>query len=304
MLGLCKGLLSSLFLFLNTLFWCLLLYGLVVLRVLCPFASGRAVCTRWMAKVAECWIAGNGLALAALHDIRWDIRGNPKIAPNLSYLVSANHQSWVDIVILQKVFNHRIPFIRFFIKQELVYVPLLGIAWWALDFPRMKRYSREFLDRHPEKRGEDLATTRRICERFRGTPISVLNFLEGTRFSSEKHRRQASTFKNLLRPKTGGLAFVIESMGTQFHSLLDITIFYPEGAVSLWGLLSGKLKSVIVEIDEIVIPSALLTGSYLEDPTYREQMQDWVFEIWQRKDLRLEQLKLGEYSSTSLPQRS
>ncbi len=55
------------------------------------------------------------------------------------YLVSSNHQSWVDILVLQRIFHGRIPFLKFFLKQELIWVPVIGLAWWALDFPFMKR---------------------------------------------------------------------------------------------------------------------------------------------------------------------
>jgi len=285
-----QGFLSSVFLFFNTLFWCGCIYTLVLIRLLMPTRSLRDACSRAMVKIAENWIAGNGRALDAIQNIQWQIRGLEGLSYERCYLVSANHQSWVDIVVLQKALNRRIPFLRFFIKQELVYVPLLGLAWQALDFPRMKRHSKEYLEKHPEKRGEDLATTKRICEKLRGKHISVLNFLEGTRISPAKMAKQQSPYRHLLKPKTGGLAFVIESMGDQFHSLLDITIVYPQGAVTLWQLMSGQLRKVIVEIREIPIPREFLGKNYLEDAHYREQMQSWVLQMWQRKDQRIDEL--------------
>lgn len=242
------------------------------------------MCSHWMVACAENWIACNNWVLDTFYGIRWDIRGLEGLSIERSYLVTANHQSWVDIVILQKIFNRRIPFARFFIKQELVYVPLLGLAWHSLDFPRMKRYSREYLEKHPEKRGEDLATTRRMCEKLRGKPIAVLNFLEGTRFTQAKHDKQKSPYKFLLKPKTGGLAFVIESMGDQFHSMLDVTIHYPYGPVTLWGLLKGAMPEVRAEVREIPIPTEFIGKVYLEDPVHREHIQAWVHDIWETKD--------------------
>ena len=291
MINTIRGVVSATHLLLNTVFWCTLLYIFALLRLILPFHSTRNLCAAMITQIAELWIACNRAGLATLQNITWTVRGLETLNPERSYLVCANHQSWTDIVILQTVFNRRIPFLRFFIKQELIYVPLLGLAWQALDFPRMKRHSKEFLEKHPEKRGEDLATTRRFCERLRGKRISVLNFLEGTRFSRSKHARQQSPYKNLLKPKTGGLAFVIETMGDQFHSLLDVTIYYPAGAVELWGLLSGGLKEAVVEVREIPIPKDLIGGSYLEDAKYRERMQQWVADLWQRKDHRLSELK-------------
>ncbi len=186
-----------------------------LLRLPMPVKSLRDFFSRVMVGIAENFISCNNWFLDTFYRIHWDVRGLEGLRMDRNYLVSANHQSWVDIVVLQKVLNRRIPFGRFFIKQELIYVPLLGLAWQALDVPRLKRYSKEsFPDKHPEKkRGEDLATTRRMCETLRGKPIAILNFLEGTRFTAAKHAKQNSPYKNLLKPKTGWLAFVIEAMG-------------------------------------------------------------------------------------------
>lgn len=291
MLSLFKGILSFTFFALNTLFWCVLIYVFVLLKLLSPSKALKDRCSEIMVRIAETWIAGNSWAFGILHNIHWQVDSTAQLSSQSSYLVSANHQSWTDIVVLQHIFNRRIPFLRFFIKQQLKYVPLLGLAWAALDFPMMKRYSKDFLLKHPEKRGEDLETTRRICNRLRGKRISVLNFLEGTRLTASKHQRQESPFQNLLKPKVGGLAFVIEAMGDQFDALLDVTIFYPRGAVSLWGLLKGDMSEVIVEIRQIQIPPELIGGSYLGDPTYREKMQNWVQNLWQEKDQALTRLK-------------
>lgn len=84
-------------------------------------------------------------------------------------------------MVLCCVFKDRIPMPKFFLKQQLLYVPFIGMACWALDMPFMRRYSREYLLRHPHKRGQDLATTRRSCEKFRAVPTTVVNYVEGTR---------------------------------------------------------------------------------------------------------------------------
>jgi 1-acyl-sn-glycerol-3-phosphate acyltransferase len=123
------------------------------------------------------------------------------------YLVLSNHQSWVDILILQKVFNRRIPFMRFFLKQQLIWVPMLGLAWWALDFPFMQRHTKSQLQKRPELAGQDIAATRKACEKFLGKPVSIMIFPEGTRFTPAKHAQQQSPFQHLLKPKSGGMAY-------------------------------------------------------------------------------------------------
>ncbi len=285
-----KGILASAFFALNTLFWCLLLFFFTTLKLCIPHPGTRRRCTRIMVVIAENWISCNSAGIALLNRIRWEVDSLDGLSRDKSYLVCANHQSWIDIVVLQHVFNRRLPFFRFFLKDQLKYVPLLGAAWWALDFPFMKRHSKAYLEKHPEKRGEDLASTRRACERFRGSPISVINFLEGTRFTPAKHRAQQSNYKHLLMPKAGGIAFVLDAMGSQFDCLIDVTIHYPGGAQSLGGLLSGKVRHVIVKVDRRPIPKEVLGGDYHSDSAFRERVQNWVREIWEQKDRRLDGL--------------
>lgn len=171
-----------------------------------------------------------------------------------------------------------------------MYVPFLGIAWWALDFPFMQRFSKEYLEKHPDMRGKDLETTRKACAKFQGSRISIINFLEGTRFTKAKHDAQKSPYKNLLKPKTGGIAFVIDAMGPQFKSLLDVTLFYPEGARSLWELFSGRVNEVVVRVRQLEIPQDMLGGNYLEDEAYRERLQEWLRTLWKEKDDLLSEL--------------
>jgi 1-acyl-sn-glycerol-3-phosphate acyltransferase len=247
-------------------------------------AKIRQSLTHVMVAIAENWTDVNNLIIDIFDHTVFEIQGLEELNPQQSYFVCSNHQSWADIVILQRVFNRRIPFLRFFLKQELLWVPFLNVAWWALDFPFMKRYTSAYLAKHPEKKGQDLETTRRSCERFKGSPISVMNFLEGTRFTSLKHTKSKSPYKHLLPPKAGGLAFVLECMGEQFDSLLDVTIIYSKTSPTLWDLLSGKLEKVVVFITKIEIPTQMIEGEYTDDPAKREAVQAWTRQIWLKKD--------------------
>ena len=287
-----KGAIATLILICNTLFWCLFIYLFAILKFCVPIKSFRSWCSRIMVAIGENWISGNSFEIRLMHPVEWKVTGLDGLDKNKSYLVYANHQSWVDIVALQKIFNRRIPFLRFFLKRELAYVPLLGLAWWALDFPFMQRYSKEYLAKNPQMRGKDLETTRKACERFQGTPISILNFLEGTRFSASKRDKTKSIYKNLLQPKTGGIAFVLQTMGPQFDAILDVTIVYPDGVPSIWGLLSGQLDRVVADVRRVEIPKSLLEGNYLEQDDVRERMQAWIKESWMQKDQLIDRLNI------------
>ena len=271
----------------NTLFWCALLFAVTLAKLLIPVAAWRQICSKVLVLIAEAWVAVNSWGLAVTQPTRWDVEMPDTLSPGASYLVVSNHQSGVDIPVLQKVFLGRIPFLRFFLKQQLIWVPVLGAAWWALDFPFMKRHSREYLERHPEKRGEDLATTQRACARFRGVPVSILNFAEGTRFTETKRARLQSPFRHLLPPKTGGIAFTATAMGGTLRSLLDVTIAYPDGRPKVWDLLSRGIPRIVVRGREIPIPAEWSTGDYQEDAAFRERMQAVVRGLWQEKDALL-----------------
>ncbi len=260
---------------------------IAVIKACVPLRAIRRVCDYVLMAIAESWIAVNSAAIRSLTRMRFTVQVDATLRDDGHYLVLANHQSWVDIPVLQAIFNRRIPLLRFFLKSQLFWVPLLGLAWWALDFPFMKRYSKETLAKHPELAGRDIEATRRACEKFRHIPVSVMNFVEGTRLTPAKHRQQESPFLYLLRPKAGGVAFVINALGDALQSILDVTIVYPDGRNTLKDLFADRIPEVRVHVRELPIPAAIATGSYETDPLAREQAQQWINELWNEKDARI-----------------
>ena len=224
------GVLSTFILFVNTVVWVIPIYIVALLRLCCPAGAVQRYLRRVAIGAARNWVSGNNLNFALMRTAEWDVRGVEQLRSDGSYLVSANHQSWTDVLVLQKVFSRRIPFLMFFIKKELVWVPILGLAWKGLDFPFMQRFSRAYLAEHPEMKGRDLETTRKLCDKLRGEPVSIMNFLEGTRFTEGLHEKQKSPYHHLLSPKAGGAAFVMNAIGDQLDSMLDVTIAYPAGS--------------------------------------------------------------------------
>lgn len=253
-------------------------------KALIPIEAFRRPCSAALTWLAESWVAVNNLLIKLLIGGSWEISGLKALEPGRSYLVSSNHQSWTDIVVLQRVMSQRIPFLRFFIKQELIWIPILGVCWWGLDFPFMKRYSREYLEKHPEKRGADMEATRRSCERLRDVELCLTNFLEGTRFTPAKHRSQKSPYRYLLSPRAGGVAFVLGALGDKLTQMVDVTIIYPDGAPKMWEFLCGRVRRIIVDVRVRQIPVELRRGDYAQDEQYRTAVQNWVREIWTEKD--------------------
>ena len=256
---------------------------------LIPIKPTRKICTRILIMIATRWIHNNTFLCCRILGIKVNITGNTDLPMREWYLVISNHQSWSDIVVLQIVFNGKIPMLKFFLKKELIWVPLLGIAWWALDFPFMKRYSSDFIARYPHLKGKDIEITKKACEKFSTTPVSVMNFVEGTRFTEQKHNRQKSPFKYLLKPKAGGTGFVFTAMGHQLHSILNVTIKYPQGDLNFWNFVCGRIDTVNVHIEKIPVTEELI-GDYVSDPEYQKRFQNWLNDIWIKKDGTFEEM--------------
>jgi 1-acyl-sn-glycerol-3-phosphate acyltransferase len=228
------------------------------------------------------------MALAYRSD--WRVQGVEGLRYEGWYLVNCNHQSWVDIFVLQEALNGRIPVLKFFLKFELIYVPVIGLAWWALDFPFMKRHSRAALRKNPELRNDDRESARRACAKFAKTPTSVMNFAEGTRFTAEKRETQASPYTYLLKPKAGAMAMALQAMGAQFHSLIDASIAYPDGIPTFWQYLCGQVPRAILRVRQVEIPMEYCTGDYENDRAMRKSVHRWLDDIWQHKDGELREM--------------
>ncbi|WP_125721262.1 acyltransferase [Pseudoalteromonas rubra] len=272
----------------NTLIWFIPIFLLGVIKLL-PISPLQKVASRIAKGCASLWVAGNNLNQSIVSPFRLTVSMPDSMKAQDWYLVIANHQSWVDILILQRVLHRKIPFLNFFLKKELLYVPVLGLAWWALDFPFMKRTSKSQLKKNPKLRGKDVETTRKACEKFKTMPVSIVNFVEGTRFTTQKHQRQSSPFKHLLKPKAGGIAFVMQAMGEQINQVVNVTIHYPGGIPSFMDFVAGRVDEVTVQI-ELMPVSADLIGDYSNDNEFRVRFQSELNRLWGQKDQQLEAL--------------
>jgi len=271
----------------NTFFWATPILIFALLKFLLPFSKAAKIFNYLLNGCATAWIGTNGWINRLSKSISWEIDIPTELSKQQWYLVVANHKSWLDIMALQQTFNGKIPFLKFFLKQELFWVPVLGLAWWALDFPFMKRYNKSYLKKYPHKKGQDFITTQKACEKFKSIPISIMNFAEGTRFSEAKKDNQNSPYQHLLKPKSGGIGYVLSLMGEEINQMLDVTINYPDNDdFSFWDFLCGRVPRVQLHAELVQIPQGV-KGDYVDDPEHRKQVQQWLNQLWSQKDRRL-----------------
>ncbi|NMM41316.1 acyltransferase [Pseudoalteromonas arctica] len=280
---------SIFFYTINTLIWFVPIFicGLIKLIPIKPLQKLMS----WTAKqCASIWVTFNTLNQKLLTPTKLSVTGLEELKLKDWYLVIANHQSWVDILVLQRVFNRKIPFLNFFLKKELIYIPILGLCWWALDFPFMTRTSKSQLKKNPKLRGKDLETTRKACEKFKEMPVSIVNFVEGTRFTPQKHARQNSSFPHLLKPKAGGVAFVMQAMGEQISKVVNVTIQYPDGIPTFIDFACGRVKQINIHV-EVMPVSQELIGDYTGDSEFRVRFQSELNRLWQEKEQQLSEFE-------------
>ncbi|MBW3141453.1 acyltransferase [Ferrimonas balearica] len=270
---------------LSVLFWGGLIILLAPIKLL-PIPALRRQISALCNACMHGWVATNYGVLRLTTKTRWEVDGlsESQLSKQGWYLVLANHLSWADIVVVTVVLRNQVPMLKFFLKQQLLYVPVMGLACWALDMPFMRRYTKSQIARNPALKGKDIETTRRSCEKFKDLPTCVINFVEGSRLTRTKHQRQRSPFRYLMKPKAGGIAFALNTLGSQFDQLLDVTIVYPDAPENImWALLQGKLDRIHVSVRTLPM-SEVPVGDYDSDKAYRVTFQHWLNGLWLEKD--------------------
>ena len=275
---------------LNTLFISIAALVLFVISLILPIRSWRNFFSLLLHElIPTAWAASNNFIMWLTTKTQWEIHGTGELDEKGWHLLICNHISWLDIIVLEKVFAHKIPMLKFFMKRELLWtLPVAGVVCWILGFPFVQRYSKEYLKKHPEKAGRDLENTKKLCEKFKDQPMTIANYVEGGRINKERHQEQASPYKHLLKPKAGGFAFVLAVMEDRLSTIINTTIVYPDPKTTLWQFCCGKIKKIIVHYEVIPIDKELI-GDYHQDKKYRVQVQQWLNQLWHEKDLLIDQ---------------
>ena len=245
-------------------------------------------------QLANSWInVNNHLIEHVMPQLKWDVQIDPNLDLSLDgrYLMICNHQSWVDTTVNQYIGLKRMPLTRFFTKWELIFIPFVGQAFKILGFPMMKRHSKAQIAKNPDLKNRDIEEARKACEQLLSQPFTLLNYVEGTRFTQAKHDTQKSPYTHLLKPKAGGLALALKILGQKVDALVDMTIVYDDHVPEYSQFWLGDLKRIAVNLRKIEIPEWIHAGDYENDREYRVRFHRWLQEIWTEKDQLISQMK-------------
>ncbi|MCV2884695.1 acyltransferase [Aestuariibacter sp. AA17] len=274
----------------NLSFWGGIIIAMGFIKLLLPFQFTTRILNPVMGQFSILFGVCSVLIIKLTNRIEWDFKIKGELGKDKWYLMMPNHLSWLDIILLFDFASGRIPAPKFFLKKELIWVPFVGLGAWALDMPFMQRYSRAFLDKYPHLKGKDIETTKKSCEKFKNTPVTVINFVEGTRYTMDKHKLKNSPFASLLPPKAGGAAFTLAAMGELFSNILDVTILYPNNTKRpMLDMLSGRLNKVVLHVDVLPVTEDVV-GDYFNNEDFRKRFQAWLNGVWESKDKLITQL--------------
>ena len=254
--------------------------------------TGAPIADKTVIKITNHWISSNNALIDNMLPRKdWRISLPDDVNTEGKYLLISNHQSWVDTSIVQYISEKRLPLTRFFTKFELIYIPIVGQAFYFVDFPMMRRHSKEAVAKNPALKGQDIEEAKRACALLKDKPFTLLNYLEGTRFTQAKHEQQKSPYTHLLKPRAGGLSLAINALGSEMDGLLDMTIVYPDGVPTYSDLWKGNIKRLGVDVRYLDIPAELFAGikrgGYENDEQVKAQMFAWIEQVWRDKDQRI-----------------
>ena len=258
-------------------------------RAVIPLKSFKLFLAKISNQIGDLTVYGLKLIMLLMHGNNIQVINNEKYDMNKWYMAMSNHQSWADIFVLLTVANKKIPLLKFFMKKELWWIPFVFLANKTLNMPFVNRHSKKAIEKNPSLRTKDYENTLKSCKRFLRAPSTIFSYAEGTRFTSKKHKAQNSKYKNLLQPKIGGMATALSAM-PEIDTLINFSVVYKSKKRSAWSFLNGEMKDVKVFIKSYKIPENLKNRNYGSDHLYREEFKEWIEEIWDEKDRKIDEL--------------
>lgn len=282
------AILSLVYITINLFLGVLPLLVLATLKLIVPHQGFKTFLYRLMLAIYVYAVKVDNILLQRLLGIRFDVNGLEGMDPTRNYLVISNHRSWADILVLQSLLIRGAPIIKFIVKSEIVFIPLVGLICWAYEYPFVKRQSLKDKSRKNDNRKRDLQTIDAQLAVLGKHPTTIINFLEGTRFSLVKSKKHNSPHRHLLKAKAGGLSYILKTFGSQIDTVLDFTLAYDAEEPVFWKFLGGACKQVKVDVRHISMETLLAKmGSQLDNISY-EDVSNWLTSFWEEKDQKME----------------
>jgi|TARA_B110000003_G_scaffold274819_1_gene315747 1-acyl-sn-glycerol-3-phosphate acyltransferase len=229
-------------------------------------------------------------SLQILHGLEWEFNIAEHLNTQTWYIAMSNHQSWADIFILLAAGHKKMPLLKFFMKKELQWIPIIYLVHKTIDMPFLNRHSQKQIQANPELKKLDYENAEIAAKRFSRNPSTAFSFAEGTRFTDEKHLAQASPYKNFLIPKIGALAIALKGM-PQVNELIDFTVIYSSEKRSAWDFLCGEMSQAKVYAKAYEIPNTLKGKNFDQEEEYRQEFKNFINKIWKEKQERYTELE-------------
>ena len=230
------------------------------------------------------------MSLKLLHNLKWEFDIPDGVDTNSWYIAISNHQSWADIFILLAAGHNKIPLLKFFMKKELKWIPIIYLVHKTVDMPFLNRHTQAQVKSNPGLKKLDYENAKKAAKRFSRNPSTAFSFAEGTRFTKTKHDKQGSPYKNLLKPKIGALAIALPGM-PQVNSLIDFTVVYKSNRRSTWDFLCGEMSQAKVKARIYDIPEDLKSEAFEQEKEYRKKFKLFIERIWKEKDSVFSELR-------------
>lgn len=256
------SLVSALWVGVNLSFWLVLLLVFTLIKLLLPIPVITGLASRTLELIYRGAVRGDSFWMTRVIGIKIQVQG--ELPDHPAPIVVCNHQTWFDIPVVQHLVAYDGPIVKFLIKRQLVWVPIIGWICYALNFPRLNRGQGD------NARQKDYAAIQAASNTLANERGALLIFAEGTRFTRRKHKDQGVPYQHLLQPRPGGFKIALETAppGTP---VVDVTVVYRNGETNFWHGLHGACP----EIDVIV-------RNYVADEI--DDARSWLVARWAEKD--------------------
>lgn len=284
------GFVSFIYIISNLSFWIIPVILLAVIKLMVPVSRIKVRSYQAMIWIYGIAVKINDFLLFGIMKNKLHIQNPGALNKERNYLILSNHQSWADILILQSFLNKNTPPIRFIVKRELIFMPLIGLICWAYEYPFVRRGSLKSKKETNHKTSKDMYTIRNKIDHMSSSNLSIINFVEGTRFNILKSKKFASRYKHLLNPHAGGLFHILKNYGEKLDTVLNFTIVYGCRAPFFWKFIGGRCRHILVDLQEIQKEDLMTSLGATNEEIHFNAVSNWLKELWKEKDEKMNEM--------------